>query len=311
MRRLCLTALDQSSTSIGFGAAASLLAPASISPIQQLIKLLPPNHSYSTAAATATAAASPVAEPVFQDVSSLPPLTLAEHTLQGQFRDVEVPLYDLHKQPIGNFILDGDIFDVPIRRDILHRVVRWQLARRQQGTHKTKTRSEVRGGGRKPWNQKGSGRARQGTIRAPQWRGGGVAHGPVPRTHEHDLQKRVRRLGLKCALSAKAWERRVIVVDSLRPADFKTKTMDGHVAALLNGAARRSVLMVDSDKDGLDGGENLRLGIANLPWVDILPSVGVNVYSLLQRDYLVITKDAVESLVGRLRRPIKPCSITP
>jgi large subunit ribosomal protein L4 len=163
-------------------------------------------------------------------------------------------LYDLNKQPIGKFILDGDIFDIPIRRDILHRVVRWQLARRQQGTHKTKTRSEVRGGGRKPWNQKGSGRARQGTIRAPQWRGGGVAHGPVPRTHQHDLQKRVRRLGLKCALSAKAWERRVIVVDSLRPVDFKTKTMDGHVAALLEGAPRRSVLMVDSDKDGLDGG---------------------------------------------------------
>jgi len=245
----------QSPTSIGLEATASLLTPSSISPIQRLVKLLPVNHSYSTAAATATAAAaSPVAEPAFQHVSSLPPLTLAEHTLQGRLRDVEVPLYDINKQPIGKFILDGDIFDIPIRRDILHRVVRWQLARRQQGTHKTKTRSEVRGGGRKPWNQKGSGRARQGTIRAPQWRGGGVVHGPVPRSHEHDLQKRVRRLGLKCALSAKAWERRLIVVNSLRPVDFKTKTMDGHVAALLTGAVRRSVLMVDSDKDGLDGG---------------------------------------------------------
>ena len=245
----------QSSTSLGLctsGSIASLLTPASITPIQQLIKLMPLNHSYSTAMATATAAAT--AEPIFEDVSTLPPITLAEHTLQGQFRDVEVPLYDINKEPIGKFILDGDIFDVPIRRDILHRVVRWQLARRQQGTHKTKTRSEVRGGGRKPWNQKGSGRARQGTIRAPQWRGGGVVHGPVPRTHEHDLQKRVRRLGLKCALSAKAWERRVIVVDSLRPGDFKTKTMDGHVERLLQGAVRRSVLMVDSDKDGLDGG---------------------------------------------------------
>lgn len=167
---------------------------------------------------------------------------------------MEVPLYNLNREPIGKYILSGDIFDVPIRRDILHRVVRWQLARRQQGTHKTKTRSEVRGGGRKPWNQKGSGRARQGTIRAPQWRGGGVSHGPVPRSHEHGLQKRVRRLGLKCALSAKAWERRITVVDSLRPEDFKTKTMDGHMTALLEEAPRRSALLVDSEKDGLDGG---------------------------------------------------------
>ena len=185
---------------------------------------------------------------------NLPPLSAEEHTLQGQYRDVEVALYNLNKEPIGKYVLEGDIFDIPIRRDILHRVVRWQLARKQQGTHKTKTRSEVRGGGRKPWNQKGSGRARAGTIRAPQWRGGGVAHGPVPRTHEHSLQKRVRRLGLMCALSAKAWERRITVVDSLRPVDFKTKTMDDHVSALLAGAPRRSALLVDSDKGGLDGG---------------------------------------------------------
>jgi large subunit ribosomal protein L4 len=131
------------------------------------------------------------------------PLPIEHHTRQGRLRDLVVPLFDLNKQRIGQHVLPGDIFDVPIRKDILHRVVRWQLARRQQGTHKTKVRDEVRGGGRKPWKQKGSGRARQGSIRAPQWRGGGVVHGPVPRSHEHKLLKAVRRLGLKCALSVR------------------------------------------------------------------------------------------------------------
>ena len=102
---------------------------------------------------------------------------------------------------MGTIELGGDIFNVPVRRDILHQVVRWQRAKKQQGTHKTKTRAEVRGGGRKPWRQKGTGRARQGSIRAPHWRGGGKAHGPVPRSHAHSLNKKVRRLGLKCALS--------------------------------------------------------------------------------------------------------------
>eukprot|EP00889_Picochlorum_renovo_P001570 jgi/Picre1/28600/NNA_004001.t1 len=150
----------------------------------------------------------------------------------------------------------------PVRVDILHRVVRWQLAKRQQGTHVTKTRSDVRGGGRKPWQQKGSGRARQGTIRAPQWRGGGVVHGPVLRSHAHSLQKRVRRLGLKCAVSAKIAEGRFLVVDALQPEDAKTATMKGHVGKLLEGAPRESVLFVDTTPV-----DELRLGIRNIPWV--------------------------------------------
>jgi len=194
------------------------------------------------------------AAPALAEDYALPPTSLAELMEQGMEQDIEIPVYDLNRNEIGKYVLGGDIFNVPVRLDILHRVVRWQLARRQQGTHKTKTRTEVRGGGRKPWQQKGSGRARQGTIRAPQWRGGGVVHGPVPRSHEHGLQRRVRRLGLKCALSAKVWERRFTVVDSLCPADPKTKTMEGHLAALLAGAPRRSALLIDSDKEGLDGG---------------------------------------------------------
>lgn len=158
-------------------------------------------------------------------------LPIAQQAVQGALQSYTVPVYNLDRKHVGECTLDGEVFDVPVRKDILHRVVRWQLARRQQvgavragyvclfmarwakpklhscslhlpqGTHKTKTRSEVSGGGRKPRPQKGSGRSRQGTIRAPQWRGGGTAHGPVLRSHEHKLLKRVRRLGLKCALS--------------------------------------------------------------------------------------------------------------
>eukprot|EP00890_Picochlorum_soloecismus_P004822 jgi/Picsp_1/5340/NSC_02701-R1_50s ribosomal protein l4 len=232
-------------------------------------------------------------------------------TLQGTGQDVTVPLFDIDKNNIGSYTLPGDIFDVPIRIDILHRVVRWQLARKQQGTHKTKTRSEVRGGGRKPWKQKGTGRARQGTIRAVQWRGGGVVHGPVVRSHAHKLQRRVRRLGLKCALSAKASEGRLMVIDSLKPETIKTKEMDNHIENLMKEAPRKSLLFVDTDKQGEDGGEDLRTSIRNIPWVDAIPAPGLNVYSILRRDYLVMSKDAVDATVERLRRPIKPCSLTP
>ena len=177
-----------------------------------------------------------------------------QRTKKGTGQDVTVPLFDIDKNEIGSYTLPGDIFDVPIRIDILHRVVRWQLAKRQQGTHKTKTRSEVRGGGRKPWKQKGTGRARQGTIRAVQWRGGGVVHGPVVRSHAHKLLRRVRRLGLKCALSAKASEGRLLVVDSLKPETIKTKEMNAHIENLMEEAPRKSILFVDTDKQGEDGG---------------------------------------------------------
>lgn len=203
--------------------------------------------------------------------------------------------------------LDEDIFHVPVRVDILHRVVRWQLAKRQQGTHKTKTRSEVRGGGRKPWQQKGSGRARQGTIRAVQWRGGGVVHGPVVRSHAHSLQKRVRRLGLKCAVSAKLQEGRLLIVDALEAEDLKTSTMKERVDRLLAKAPRHSALFVDAETIS----ENVRMGIRNLPWIDAIPVHGLNVYSILQRDYLIMSQDAVRAFVDRMRRPIRPSSATP
>jgi large subunit ribosomal protein L4 len=222
--------------------------------------------------------------------------------------DVPVLEFETGKPSTKMCQLDEDIFHVPVRVDILHRVVRWQLARRQQGTHKTKTRSEVRGGGRKPWQQKGSGRARQGTIRAVQWRGGGVVHGPVVRSHAHSLQKRVRRLGLKCAVSAKLQEGRLIVVDTLDPSDCKTSFLQERVDALLGDAAqRRSALFVDAEEIS----DNLFMGTRNIPWVDVIPIRGLNVYSILQRDYLIMSTDAVTAFVERMKKPIRPSSATP
>ncbi len=215
-----------------------------------------------------------------------------------------VKVLNLEGEVVDVVELPGDVFSVPVRVDILQQVVRWQRARRQQGTHKTKNRAEVRGGGRKPWRQKGTGKARAGSIRAPQWRGGGVAHGPVPRSHAHSLPKKVRRLGLRCALSAKAHEGRLLLLDSLRPDEPKTKLLAERLDGLLAGHRRRSALLVDVAKEGEDGGEWLRRAARNLPGVEVVPQLGANVYSILRRDVLVLTRGAAEALVERLRAPI-------
>jgi large subunit ribosomal protein L4 len=220
------------------------------------------------------------------------------------FAPKPVFLYNLDGRVLARRELPGDVFNVPVRLDILHRVVRWQRAKAQQGTHKAKDRSEVSGGGRKPWQQKGSGRARQGSIRAPQWRGGGAAHGPVPRSHAHKLPKKVRRLGLRCALSAKAHEGRLLLLDSLRPEAPKTKVLAAKLSRLLAGRPRRSALLIDSAKDGADGGGALRLAGRNLEGVDIVPVAGANVYAILRRDVLLMTEAAAAALAARLRAPI-------
>ncbi|XP_021889116.1 uncharacterized protein LOC110808077 isoform X2 [Carica papaya] len=139
------------------------------------------------------------------DLLSKKTLVTPERTI-GVYQDLVIPVTNFHNEDKGFMVLAGDVFDVPIRKDIVHRVVRWQLAKRQQGTHSTKTISEVSGTGRKPWRQKGTGRARHGTLRGPQFRGGATMHGPKPRSHAIKLNKKVRRLGLKIALSARAAE---------------------------------------------------------------------------------------------------------
>lgn len=231
---------------------------------------------------------------------------------QGLRQDQTWPVFNLDGERIGEQQLPGTVFDVPIRRDILQRVVQWQLARRQQGTHSVKSRAEVRGGGRKPHPQKGTGRARQGSIRSPQFKGGGVVHGPVPRPHAYKLNRKVVRLGLQCALSAKAAEGRLHLVDTLLLREAKTQALDKHLNALLAGAPqlnperpRRSVLLVDSGKQAPDGGDSIRQAAGNLPWVDVIPSEGLNVYSILQRDQLLMTAQAVQLLTQRVQQPIK------
>lgn len=185
------------------------------------------------------------------------------------------------------------VFGVRPRLDIIHRVVVWQRAKRRAGTAKVKDRSEVRGGGRKPWRQKGLGKARHGSIRSPIWRGGGVVHGPRgPVSYDYTLPKKVRRLGLRSALSVKLAQGDLHIVDSLQLSSHKTKDL----LPLLEKQNWNSVLFVD----GGDVDETMCRASGNLQTVDVLPSRGLNVYSILLRNTLVLTLGAVRMLEERL-----------
>jgi large subunit ribosomal protein L4 len=170
--------------------------------------------------------------------------------------------------------------------------VRWQLAKRQAGTHKAKGRSEVSGTTKKPFRQKGTGRARQGSMRSAQHRKGGIIFGPQVRSHAHDLPKKIRRLGLKSALSSKAKDGKLIVVDALSKA-AKSKDLAGRFKKL----GWKSVLIID----GAEGHEDFARAARNIIGVDVLPSQGANVYDILRRETLVLTKAAVEKLEERLK----------
>ncbi|MBA0627088.1 hypothetical protein Godav_004639, partial [Gossypium davidsonii] len=165
------------------------------------------------------------------------------------------------------------------------------------GTHSTKTISEVSGTGRKPWQQKGLGQARHGTLRGPQFRGGSTMHGPKPRSHAIKLNKKVRRLGLKIALSARAAEGKLHVFEDLEVPTHKTKNIVNYVNQMEN---TKKVLLVD----GGPINDNLKLATQNLHYVNVLPSIGLNVYSILLHDTLVMPRDAVDRIVERMRTPI-------
>jgi len=199
----------------------------------------------------------------------------------------------LENKKVGSIDLDDAVFGVPVRADILGRMVNWQLAKRRAGTHKVKTMAEVRGTTAKPFKQKGTGRARQGSVRAPQMRGGGVSFGPVVRDHSHKLQKKVRKLALRTALSAKQSEGKLIVLDSAKMKDAKTKELKGTLAKL----GWVSALVIDGAELDL----NFALASRNIIGLDVLPSQGANVHDILRRDTLVLTKDAVANLVERLK----------
>jgi large subunit ribosomal protein L4 len=199
----------------------------------------------------------------------------------------------LDNQPAGSVDLDEAVFGLEVRTDILHRVVRWQLARRQAGTHKTKGISEIRGTTAKPFKQKGTGRARQGSKRATQWRGGATVFGPVVRSHAHDLPKKVRKLGLKTALSAKVRDNKLVVLDAAASDSGKTKDLVAQLAAL----GWNSALVID----GPEVNESFARAARNIVGIDVLPQQGANVRDILRRDTLVLTKDAVAHLQERLK----------
>jgi large subunit ribosomal protein L4 len=186
-----------------------------------------------------------------------------------------------------------DIFERPVRRDILARCVNWQLAKRRSGNHKTKEIGDISGTTKKPYSQKGTGNARQGSLRSPQFRGGATIFGPVVRSHAHDLTKKVRKLALKTALSSKQKEGKLIVWNGTTGASGKTKDL----TAKLKTLGLKSLLVID----GPAVDEKFALAARNIPNVDVLPQQGANVYDILRRDTLVLTKAAVEHLVERLK----------
>ncbi len=193
----------------------------------------------------------------------------------------------------GSVDLDPSIFEAAVRPHLFHAEVRRQLTRRRAGTHSTKNRMGVAGGGIKPWKQKGTGRARQGTIRAPQWAGGGVVFGPVPRSHEHSLPKKMRAAALRCALSLRQQEGALLVVDGLALQEYKTQRVAEMLASL--GLAESSVLIVIGAADPY-----LERSARNLPRVGVLRVEGLNVYDVLRRQKLVIARDALAGVGQRL-----------
>ncbi|MCC2110752.1 MAG: 50S ribosomal protein L4 [Hyphomicrobiales bacterium] len=206
---------------------------------------------------------------------------------------MEIAVTKLGGGSAGKIKLAEDIFGLEPRPDILQRMVLWQLAKRRAGTHKTKGRHEITRTGAKMYRQKGTGRARHGDRKVPQFRGGGRAHGPVPRSHAFDLPKKVRALALKHALSAKASSEALIVIDTATAKEPKTKALQEQLAKLGLGNA----LIVD----GAEIENNFRLAARNIVGIDVLPIAGINVYDILRRDKLVLTKAAIEALEARFK----------
>lgn len=194
---------------------------------------------------------------------------------------------------VGEIQLNAGIFSLPLRQDILARMVQWQLAKRRSGTHSTKGVSEISGTTKKPWRQKGTGRARAGSLRSPQFRGGAVIFGPHYRDHGYDLPKKVRQLALKTALSSKAASGELLIVESLNTGITKTKDLVKKFTTL----GLRSALIVDGEEVNKDFARTA----ANLPGVDVLPQQGINVYDILRHEHLVLTKAAIENLESRFK----------
>lgn len=195
-----------------------------------------------------------------------------------------VAIYNVNGEQVGELELKEEVFGVAVNESVLHDAVVMQLASRRLGTHATKTRAEVSGGGRKPWRQKGTGRARHGTSRSPIWRGGGIVFGPHPRDYSYNLPKKVRRLALKSALSSKVNTGDMLVLDSLQMEQPKTKDM----AKILGNLKVNEALLVTAEAD-----QTVNKSARNIPGIKPLDATGLNVYDILAHTKLVMTKDAV------------------
>ena len=205
---------------------------------------------------------------------------------------MEIAVTTLDQADGGRIELNPAVFGQPVRADVMHEVVRWQLAKRRQGTHKTKTRGEIAATTKKMFKQKGTGRARHGAASVTQFRGGAKPFGPKPRDHAHDLPKKIRVFGLKSALSSKVADGKLVVLDEAKLGEAKTKALAGRLEKLGWG----SVLVID----GPEFERNFQLAARNLHTVDLLPVAGANVYDILRRDTLVLTRAAVQALEERL-----------
>jgi large subunit ribosomal protein L4 len=206
---------------------------------------------------------------------------------------MDLTVKTLDGKDAGKVSVSDLIFGLDPREDIIARMIRYQLAKKQQGTHQTKTRAEISRTGKKMYKQKGTGRARHHSARAPQFRSGGRAHGPVVRSHAHDLPKKIRALALRHALSAKLKSEDVIIIDSLIAAEAKTKALVGTLA----GLGLTNALFIG----GAELDANFKLAAQNIPNIDVLPVQGINVYDILRRSKLVLSKAAVEALEERFK----------
>ncbi|OIJ21619.1 50S ribosomal protein L4 [Anaerobacillus alkalidiazotrophicus] len=200
----------------------------------------------------------------------------------------KVALFNQNGTQVGDIELAETVFGIEPNESVLHDAVVMQQASLRQGTHDVKGRSEVRGGGRKPWRQKGTGRARQGSIRSPQWVGGGVVFGPTPRSYSYKLPKKVRRLAIKSALSSKVVAEEIVVLEGLNLEAPKTKEM---VSILSGLSADRKALVVTADYN-----DNVALSARNIPGVTFVTAEGINVLDVLKHDKLIITKEAVQKV---------------
>lgn len=202
-----------------------------------------------------------------------------------------VDVYNIAREKVGSVDLNPVVFGTEVKEYLFYAVVRYQLAKRRAGTHAVKGRAQVSGGGRKPFKQKGTGRARQGSTRAPHWSGGGVVHGPVVRSHAHDLPKKVRRAALRSALSRRVEDQKVVVFDTFELSEAKTRRF----VEVMKNFGFEDLLLVLPEKE-----EAVCRSARNIPGVTVLPVEGLNVYDVLRHKNLAMTQAAIEKIVARL-----------